>query len=164
METGNREFRFIRKTQKIIEQYNSFNLPPNENYDVTLLLNACVGLLFIAHEKHKNKLPNAKAKYKLELWGIHTENISICKNNHLKDEDITIKSVCKHIRNSIAHCNFETRNTNKKIDRIIFKDYSNRNGKRMLTFNMEISVNNFEIYAKALSTYILNKEDSLISK
>lgn len=70
-------YNFIERSQKLIKQYKELNLPPEEYYDVTLLLNACVGLLFIAHEKHKNKIPNCTLKY--PTWGIDTNYIKCCQ-------------------------------------------------------------------------------------
>ena len=55
-------YSFIERTQKLLEQYDKVNLPPEEKYEVTLLLNACVGLLFICREKFNDKLPNKAAR------------------------------------------------------------------------------------------------------
>ena len=48
---------FIERTQKLLEQYDKLFLKNSEKFEVTLLLNACVGLLIICTEKYDNKLP-----------------------------------------------------------------------------------------------------------
>ncbi len=153
-------YNFIERSQKLIKQYKELNLPPEEYYDVTLLLNACVGLLFIAHEKHKNKIPNCTLKY--PTWGIDTNYIKCCqifdkKKKNYRPERISLQSVCKHIRNSIAHCRFRLENTStSKIDQIHFEDYD-KNG---LTFSMTIPLQNFTTFTTTVSQYILNLQSN----
>lgn len=151
---------FVERTQRLIEQYNRLNLSSEEYYNVTLLLNACVGLLFIAHEKHKNKLPNKTLQ--ITTWGINPHQIKCCKifDRHkqtLKNERVSLKIVCKHIRNSIAHCRFELKtNATKTIDRIHFEDWNNNN----LTFDLTISLRDFRNFTHEVSQYILNLQSN----
>jgi len=146
---------FVERTQKLIEQYNNLHLPPKEYYDVTLLLNACVGLLFVAHEKHKDKIPDELLQ--IPTWGINPNQIKCCKKfNRLKHtfeaESKSLRIVCKHIRNSIAHCHFDLKtNASNTIDRIHFKDWNHQN----LTFDLTISLHDFREFTQEVSQHIL---------
>jgi len=146
---------FVERTQQLIEQYNRLNLPPEEYYNVTLLLNACVGLLFIAHEKHKDKLPNQPLQ--TTTWGINPNQIKCCKkfdkHKQIKNETISLKVVCEHIRNSIAHCRFELiKDAKGMINWIRFEDWNHQN----LTFELTISLHDFQEFTKEVSQYILH--------
>lgn len=101
----------IERTLKLLEQYDKQLLQEDEKFEVTLLLNACVGLLFVCKEKYEDKLPiNAKHLYTIQAA------VTI-------ETDISLFSICRHIRNSIAHCNFELNSSAKKVSSITFKDY-----------------------------------------
>ena len=147
---------FVERSQRLIKQYDCLNLPPEGKYEVTLLLNACVGLLFIAHEKHKDKLPDKTLQ--TTTWGIDPIKIICCKTyskkqKSLKDEKISLKVVCKHIRNSIAHCNFKLQtDATRTVDRIHFKDQYNGDS----TFNLTISLRDFQVFTHEVSQHILN--------
>ena len=120
-------YNFIVRTQKLLEQYDNVKLPPEEKYEVTLLLNACVGLLFICKEKYNDKLPDSTAKLD-EIKNC----VTICRtyddsSKIVVNEEKTVASICRHLRNSIAHCHFSfnsTKQINKKrvITSIIFRD------------------------------------------
>lgn len=160
-------YNFIKKTRSIINQYERFKIEPKENYDVTLLLNACVGLLFIAHEKYKDRFGDIKKLPIYNNWNHYVSCVEKCKckkskkvkdntKYYIKDENPTIKVVCKHIRNSIAHCNFETKtNDSGEIVSIIFKDFVKIDGKVQSTFKMSVSLDDFKGFAMAISDYII---------
>lgn len=83
-------------------------------------------------------------------------NIDKKKKNY-RPERISLQSVCKHIRNSIAHCRFRLENTStSKIDQIHFEDYD-KNG---LTFSMTIPLQNFTTFTTTVSQYILNLQSN----
>lgn len=157
---------FIERTQKLLEQYDNVNLLPEEKYEVTLLLNACVGLLFICKEKFNDKLPDNAAKFD-EI----KNNTTICRtyddiSETVIDEEKTIAAICRHLRNSIAHCNFSfnsKRQVNKKkvITSIVFKDsckikYTDKNNKKRSrtekTFHAEIDVKTLREFLMDVST------------
>lgn len=169
MEQGKTEnekrYNFIKKTQEIILQYERLNLPKNKYYDVTLLLNASVGLLFIAQQKYNSSFTSQRCKLEFNNWSDVANDVTICKKYNydkkiIEDEPVTINSVCRHIRNSIAHCNF-VMDTNKtdKVVAIIFDDYKNKS-KVDHTFHLRISVENFKELAMAISNFILKKMDN----
>lgn len=119
-----KEYRFIERTQRIIKQYNRFHLPDKEFFDVTLLLNCCVGLLLAVKQKDQHSFLK-KNKTPLSEWGINEKAITLIKNRNLAIEEKSLFNVCKHLRNSIAHCHFSAyaSKQGKTIDRIVFDDF-----------------------------------------
>lgn len=169
-------FDFVERSQRIIQQYDCLNLPPEEHYDVTLLLNACVGLLFIAHEEYNGKIPNKMLR--IPTWGIDPNQIKCCrrydeKKKIFKNERISLRAICKHIRNSIAHCRFELKtDAADKVDRIYFEDRpgkKDRGGKKNrhgndLTFDLTISLSDFQNFTNEVSQHILNLRNQLTTQ
>ena len=164
-------YRFIERTQKLLEQYESITLPPEEKYEVTLLLNACVGLLFICKERFNDKLPDKAVKFD-EI----KNNTTVCRtyddtSKMVKDEQKTVTSICRHLRNSIAHCNFSF-NSKKQIHKrkvitsITFRDsckvrYTDINKKKRYrteeTYHAEINVNTLREFLLDVSTQTMAK-------
>lgn len=131
---------FIERTLELLKQYDTFGNKGKEHYEVTLLLNACVGLLFtLCETPYKSKLPNSVVRFQ------DIENkVTICrkfdyKNRRIVEESKTLLSICKHLRNSVAHCRFKSNSGTEDIDAIIFDDYNNGNPSRQ-TFHAEIDV------------------------
>ena len=162
---------FIERTQKLLEQYDNVKLPPEEKYEVTLLLNACVGLLFICKEKYNDKLPDSAAKLD-EIKNC----VIICRtyddsSKTVVNEEKTVASICRHLRNSIAHCNFSfnsTKQINRKkvITSIIFRDscmveYRDKNNKKRKktekTFDAEIDIKTLREFLLDVSTQTMTK-------
>lgn len=142
---------FTRRSQEIIDQYERLILPDFKKYEVTLLLNLCVGLLFVAHQGHSSKLP--KTKLKTPQWGINPSNVLCCKRykqetKSIVDERITIQNVTKHIRNSIAHYRFKIQNgSDQTISSIRFQDEF----EGLQTFDLTLSVKDFKTFALEVS-------------
>lgn len=165
-------YNFVKKTRTIIEQYERFDIEPKENYDVTLLLNACIGLLFVAHEKYNDSFKGIEKQPFFTNWQRFMNCVEECKckkritagkikKYYLEDEVPTIKVVCKHIRNSIAHCNFELlADKSHKIVDIKFMDCAKFDKQEQSTFKMKISVNEFKNFAMAVSDYILSRQSN----
>ena len=148
------KYNFIERTQKILEQYDSFNLPEKENFDVTLLLNCCVGLLFVAKEKVASFL--RRNKENLIDWHIDEKKIKVIKNHNLKDEEKSLFNVCKHLRNSIAHYHFRAYHEGDGkaiINRIEFTDFQGEGETpEKQTFLYTSSVEDFRDFLKKLSS------------
>ena len=150
-----KDYKFIERTQQIIRQYDKFQLPAKEFYDITLLLNCCVGLLFVAKEKGKNAFID-KNKRPLNEWHIDENAIGIlkkAKDNKLEDEPKTLFNVCRHLRNSIAHCYFQTVSKNGVIDELVFRDFLPNKPTVFVnqTFEYTTSVNSFREFLQLLS-------------
>lgn len=154
---------FIQRTKSIIENYNG-------EFDVSLIINSCVGLLFMAKEKYHSTISRAKSEKSLAEWGINISDIKFCgKYDHKRQQviiqDKRISTVCSHIRNSIAHCNFKTlqKGTQGDIKQLLLRDFyipSNRNKEPIMTFEMVISVEDFRKFIMSVADYILKKHKS----
>lgn len=144
---------FVERTQKILEQYKNIQLPVDEKHEVVLLLNACVGLLFIGRQKYSNRIK----KDKLEVHGLNSSCVSLCKDNQRKDEDINMQTVSRHVRNSIAHCRFDFVNKGGYIKGIKLYDKVKETDKD-LTFEMEMNISDFQSYVLTISDFILRKK------
>lgn len=130
------EFDFIERTKSILEQYDSFQIPKKERYEITLFLNCLTGLLVLPQQKWNEFLPTDIINEK--EWGIKPNHISVIKDKKLNDEDKSIKNVVKHLRNAISHYKFTAfSNSNEEIKSIKFEDFTPKKEK---TFEAEIPV------------------------
>lgn len=135
------DYDFVSRTREILAQYETLNLPTDKNYDVTLFINACVGLLFVA--KETGTLPMGT----IQQYGLVSAQIP--KNNKGTSES-ELEAVCRHIRNSIAHKRFKT--SGNPIDTLYFED---RN-KRCQTFCMAVSLTEFKTFVMNISKFFLD--------
>lgn len=135
----------IERTQGLLEQYDRQLLQENEKFEVTLLLNACVGLLFICKEKYSDKFPTSATNFDTIQTATKIET------------DKSLSNICRHVRNSIAHCNFELNSSAGKISSIAFKDYPRGvydAGKE--NFELTVSVNTLRAFLLDVSTQVAN--------
>nr|WP_321375707.1 HEPN family nuclease [uncultured Bacteroides sp.] len=115
----NPEKDFIERTKILLEQYEKTEINSSEKYEVSLLLNCCVGLLLIPKEESYDKI-NERLNLN-DDWGITESDITIDNSNSK-----SVKSTLRHLRNSVAHGKFEFLPPKKgnQIERIEFKDNS----------------------------------------
>ena len=144
---------FVERTQKILEQYKKTQIPTGEKYEVVLLLNACVGLLFIGRQKYNSRIKQDK----LETHGLNSKCVTICKDNNGADEDVNMRTVSRHVRNSIAHCRFDFINNSGNITGIRLYDKVSERAKDN-TFEMAMDVSQFQSYVLTISDFILQKK------
>jgi hypothetical protein len=107
---------FIERTEIIIQQYKKFVMPQvteNEQFEVTLFLNCLLGLLIIPQQTWFDQIPEEYCLSSDE-WGIKNEHIS----NINGDNDLKIKNIAKHLRNSVAHYRFELLNLGEEKNKI----------------------------------------------
>lgn len=143
------KYDFVERTKMILEQYDKFQVSETEYFDVTLLMNCSIGLLFVATEKYNNVL-SEKDKEPLSNWGIEASDIKTILNQN--NNSMTIERVCKHIRNSIAHYNFTLNpGRDKKIESIHFLD-SYHNG---TTFDYTVSVEKLKSFLLKVANAII---------
>lgn len=147
-------FNLIKRTKEIITQYDSFKLPPQKNYDVTLLLNCCIGLLVVVYEKQNDACFLKTNMLPLSDWHIDEGNITIIKTRNMNDQIINLDNVCKHLRNSIVHCHFKAlSHKGQLIDSLVFDDYSDNNEiPEHQTFHYTTSVDDFKAFLEKLSS------------
>lgn len=91
------EIEFIRRTLELKKQYEQGNSTPDFSY--TLLVNLCVGLLFIPREIFR--------QYESNLLSINLKDNNFGIAPELIDsEDKSLYSIVRNMRNAIAHNNF----------------------------------------------------------
>ena len=118
---NNTEYNFIERTRSLVQQYDRLRLSKKDRYDVTLLLNACLGLLVIIEERYKTYRPK---KFK-SLDSLRSAT-TLCLNKNRNQKVKNCKNIFGHLRNSIAHCHFYVSEIkNEKITKICFKNYLN---------------------------------------
>lgn len=148
----NQDLDFVIRTKKLIKQYDSFQIDKNDKFEVTLLINCCVGLLILPQQRLFNNLPEELIDKK--NWGISPQEISVMINRHKKTEKKNIKNIARHLRNSVAHYRFAA--LPKKIEDITeinFKDYLN--DKSTLSFEVTVKIDDLKIFANKISNHFI---------
>ena len=88
---------FALRTKHLIESYDG-------EYDVTLLVNCCLGLLVVPKEKDFDKIPDEEIPRIGGKWGLKQECITVkcyqCGYN--------LRHVIRRIRNGICHFNIKS--------------------------------------------------------
>lgn len=147
---------FITRTHKLLKQYDDIKLDTSERYEITLRLNAYVGLLLVGQQHFKSAIP---LDY-LENIGLSTKKVLISKDHRTgADETINTQTVSRHLRNSIAHARFEFINENGMIQSIRFLDKRGR----MITFDMTLTCDEFIKYTDWLFHVFINPKQSQIA-
>jgi hypothetical protein len=142
------EVDFIKRTKKIIEQYEQLVMPKDERYETTLLLNCLLGLLIIPEQKWFNNLPSTIITE--TEWGIDPNLISLIKNNKGIDEDKSVANIVRHLRNSLAHNRFTTV-SGPTIREIEFKDKNNSGP----TFEATLSIKSLKKFVEKFTEEML---------
>lgn len=85
---------FAQRTKAIIEQYSG-------EYEVTLLVNCCLGLLVVPKEIDIDKIPDETIPENGEFWGLSRDSVTVkCSECGYK-----LRDVIRRIRNGICHFN-----------------------------------------------------------
>lgn len=92
MEYDKIENDFVNRTLKLISEYKG-------EFEITLLINCCLGLLVLPKEKHLNSIPDKEIPFEGSLWGISRKNLSVdCSSCGYR-----LKDVIRRLRNGICH-------------------------------------------------------------
>ena len=103
-------------------------------FEETLFLNLCVGLLIIPKESLYNQLPTEEVS--ISNWDIDPSWITFEKNN-----DKTVKTTIRHIRNAIAHNGIAFVGLNAVIACVEIED---KDISRQTSFTMRLDISNFK--------------------
>lgn len=139
MSTYQNRIDFIFRTRQILVQYEQ-----NCNYEKTLFLNCCVGLLIMPQQcadQDKNISVDGLVDY--ENWGIDIKKI---KTNKLgRGNNInSIENIAYHIRNAICHYRLDIMDCNKKyIENVHIIDKGGDDANAPITFDLELSFDDF---------------------
>jgi len=130
------EYDFIDRTKEILKQYDDYfkDKDKKNKYEITLLMNAFVGLLILPQQHWFDDLPSELITKK--EWGIDTSHIGFLK----KGEQKTVNEVARHLRNSVSHYRFTAfDNKHGDISQIQFRDYQDEE-ETIKTFEATIPV------------------------
>lgn len=142
------KIQFVQRTTDILKDYKG-------KYEVTLLINAAVGLLFCGHEAH------TYPQVDINNIGITDWSSSYTDKTTKSAELLTIDSLTRHIRNSIAHNRFEFMNENRTIKGIKFSDINPHTSERC---EFTLSIDSFrELASKIGDAYIQHMQTNAVS-
>jgi hypothetical protein len=88
---------FSTRTKYLVENYKG-------EYEVTFLLNCCLGLIVVPKEKDFDSIPNDEIPLQGALWGLTRQDIRVgCDTCGYK-----LRHVIRRIRNGICHFKLES--------------------------------------------------------
>ena len=133
------EVDFIKRTLKLISKYKG-------DYEVTLLINCCLGLLVLPKEKHLNSIPKQEIPPADALWGLSRDSVIVdCQHCGYMLSDII-----RRIRNGICHFKIKTLpDDTGEIRTIEIED----RGK----FKAVLSIDKFRELAESLAGHVTGK-------
>ncbi len=101
----------VERTLSIIDDFSG-------EFEVTLLLNCCVGLLVVPKEKHWGKVPKTVLTESNVLWGLDKSEITFGKK-----KNYSLNNIVRRMRNSVCHFNIETvADSQGNINKVVFRD------------------------------------------
>lgn len=112
---------FIHRTLKVLEQYDTLDLPTKNKFEVTLLTNSFLGLIVVPDAKNLVRfLPKERIELSKHL-GLSRVHIASLKIKYLRD-------LIAYLRNSVAHFDIKFEGSEEEIETIIFSDNDNGKG------------------------------------
>ena len=131
---------FALRTKTLIEEYQG-------DYEVTLLVNCCLGLLVVPKERDFQKIPDDMIPVSGELWGLSRTSINVA----CQECGYSLRDVIRKIRNGICHFKIKTiPDENNQIDFLEIKD----SGEFLAT----LSVEQLRILAFSLTDHVYSPD------
>lgn len=131
---------FICNSKKNIENYKG-------EYEVTNLINNCLGLIIIPKERFGKNIPEYKFNNTDMTYGISKINIT------KSDDGYSLWQVVRHIRNGLAHGRIEQRTENHDI--VGLRIHDKFDGSSPENFSIDFTIEEFKCFAFALSNMFL---------
>jgi len=97
MEYSNIENDFVSRTLTLLHGYDG-------EYEITLLINCCLGLLVLPKERHYNTIPKRAIPESGELWGMSRKSLTV----HCEECGYELAEVLRRLRNGICHFKLKT--------------------------------------------------------
>lgn len=88
---------FAKRTLMILESYRG-------EFETTMLVNCCLGLLVVPQEKDIAKIPDTIIPENGELWGLDRASITV----NCQSCGYSLSNIVRKIRNGICHFNLES--------------------------------------------------------
>lgn len=115
---------FITRSIEILESYDG-------NYEVTLLINLCIGLIVVPKEHHMAKIEGSLLDD--SSWGIKKEDVKFSPS--IK-EDYKLNYIIRRLRNGITHFNIKSESSNGEIGSFTIRDQNPRDINDYLLFTL----------------------------
>lgn len=128
MEYSNIDIEFMERTLKIIEQYDTLELPLDEKFEITLLTNCLLGLIVFPREKTISKIPTERLTSELKA------RIGLSKS-YINSRYTNMRDLIQGLRISVAHFKIDYTSNHKNIDRLIF--YNDRSTEKIAEFTQD---------------------------
>lgn len=152
MSTYKHKWEFIERTQNILNIFEK-----SANYEKTLFLNCCIGLLVVPQQwKDENEesmfIINESVTY--DKWGIAPDNLKGITNNPKKGTGAeSIENIAYHFRNSLCHNHFDIMGQDtEKITQITIVDYFQNLEQESFRLTLQ-----FSDFKKFIMTYATEK-------
>ncbi len=117
------------------------------NYEVTNLINCCLGLIIIPKEELGHTVPKYSFNNSDTKYGISKKNITKEIN-----QNFTLKNTLRHIRNGLAHGRIKQKTEDGQIVGLKIYDKNGQNGPE--NFSIHFSVEEFKQFAINVSKLI----------
>lgn len=116
---------FIERTKVNIDKYTG-------DYEITNLINNCLGLIIIPNELLVDRLPIYEFNDNDKSYGISRQNILVNISN-----DYSLKKIVKGICNGLAHGNIKQRTKNREISGLEISNIYDEKTKLTIQFTIQ---------------------------
>ena len=134
---------FLRRTMWNVEKYQG-------EYEVTNLINNCLGLIVIPNNHLIDMLPKYTFNSDDNEFGINKNNI-----HYEYTQDFTLRNIVRHVRNGLSHGLIEQRIHKGEIVGLRIFDRLNRQSPE--NFSLELSINELKLFAFSLAKVFLSQ-------
>lgn len=138
MEYDKIEVDFVTRTKELISQYDG-------DFEVTLLINCCLGMLVLPREQHLRSIPNINLPENGELWGMSRSSVTV------DDESCgyNLPDIIRRLRNGICHFKVRTiPDGTGVISKLEIKD----RGK----FKAELTTEQLKMFTTSLANHVMH--------
>lgn len=132
-------------------------------YEVTHMLNYCLGLIVFPSELLKEKKEKSKNTEQYLYHSMPYGDILLCLSKNGKST-IKFPTILRHMRNAICHGQVYTNTIGKYITELHFKDYAYKKGNKRCTanFHLVMSIKQLPIFANEVISYYEKKSGKKI--
>lgn len=132
---------FLRRTMANVENYKG-------EYEVTNLINNCLGLIVIPNDHLVDTLPKYTFNPNDTRFGITKRNILFQHDRNYK-----LGNIVRHVRNGLSHGLIEQRSQNGEI--VGLRIYDRKDKRSPENFSLELSIDELKRFSFALANAFL---------
>ncbi|WP_147405403.1 HEPN family nuclease [Orbus hercynius] len=136
-EYSNGNLDFIQRTLDILERNK------DEKYNVTLLINCCIGLLVVPKEAFFDNIKTMA----LSQFNIDTAHLTA------KNKDKNLQSIVRRMRNGITHFHLDFESRDNEINKITIKDRPSPD--REFDFEITFEIKELKDFLLSLTSYLI---------